>query len=165
MAKKTSAKKPRTINQQLASLEKLVRSGFRQTDARFRQVDKRFGQIDARFRQVDKRFGQIDARFRQVDKQFGLVHLEFRYFRKEMNERFTIMEDRIDRLASHRRGLMKLFSSRLIGIVLSPNLSGSPKIGFVDACSPVDLYSTLRGYGFQPLDFSSSFAFFTKIIS
>ena len=108
MAIKKSAKKSRTVNQQLASLEKLVRSGFRQTDARFRQVDKRFGQIDARFRQVDKRFGQIDARFRQVDKQFGLVHLEFRDFRKEMNERFTIMEDRIDRLATHVDGFMKL---------------------------------------------------------
>src|SRR3990170_763947 len=94
MAIKKSAKKSRTVNQQLASLEKLVRSGFRQTDARFRQVDKRFG--------------QIDARFRQVDKKFGLVHLEFRDFRKEMNERFTIMEDRIDRLATHVDGFMKL---------------------------------------------------------
>jgi len=101
MAKKTSAKKPRTINQQLTSLEKLVRSGFRQTDARFRQVDTRFGQIDARFR-------QIDARFRQVDRQFGLVHLEFRDLRKEMNGRFAVMEDRIDRLATHVDGFMKL---------------------------------------------------------
>jgi hypothetical protein len=80
MAKKKSAKKPRTINQQLTSLEKLVRSGFRQTD----------------------------ARFRQVDRQFGLVHLEFRDLRKEMNERFAVMEDRIDRLATHVDGFMKL---------------------------------------------------------
>src|SRR3989304_9182474 len=94
MEKKTSARKPRTINQQLTSLEKLVRSGFRQTDARFRQVDTRFG--------------QIDARFRQVDRQFGLVHLEFRDLRKEMNGRFTVMEDRIDRLATHVDGFMKL---------------------------------------------------------
>ena len=115
MAKKTSAKKPRTINQQLTSLEKLVRSGFRQTDARFRQVDTKFGQIDARFRQIDTRFGQIDARFRQidarfrqVDRQFGLVHLEFRDLRKEMNGRFAVMEDRIDRLATHVDGFMKL---------------------------------------------------------
>jgi hypothetical protein len=94
MAKKKSAKKPRTINQQLTSLEKLVRSGFRQTDARFRQVDTRFG--------------QIDARFRQVDRHFGLVHLEFRDLRKEMNQRFAVMEDRIDRLATHVDGFMKL---------------------------------------------------------
>ena len=108
MAKKTSAKKPRTINQQLSSLEKLVRSGFRQTDARFRQVDTRFGQIDTRFGQIDARFRQIDARFRQVDRQFGLVHLEFRDLRKEMNQRFAVMEDRIDRLATHVDGFMKL---------------------------------------------------------
>jgi archaellum component FlaC len=94
MAIKKSVKKSRTINQQLTSLEKLVRSGFRQTNARFRQVDKRFG--------------QIDARFRQVDRQFGLVHLEFRDLRKEMNERFSVMEDRIDRLATHVDGFMKL---------------------------------------------------------
>ncbi len=65
MAKKKSAKKPRTINQQFTSLEKLVRSGFRQTD----------------------------ARSRQVDRQFRLVHLEFRDLRKQMNERFAVMED------------------------------------------------------------------------
>jgi archaellum component FlaC len=87
MAKKKSAKKPRTINQQFTSLEKLVRSGFRQTDARF---------------------GKIDIRFRQIDRQFGLVHLEFRDLRKEMNERFAVMEDRIDRLATHVDGFMKL---------------------------------------------------------
>ena len=80
MAKKKSAKKPRTINQQFTSLEKLIRSGFQQTD----------------------------ARFRQVDRQFGLVHLEFRDLRKEMNERFAVMEDRIDRLATHVDGFMKL---------------------------------------------------------
>jgi len=108
MAKKKSAKKPRTVNQQLTSLEKLVRSGFGQTNGRFRQVDKRFGQMDTRFGQIDKRFGQIDARFRQVDRQFGIVHLEFRDLRKEMNERFAVMEDRIDRLATHVDGFMKL---------------------------------------------------------
>jgi len=80
MAKKNPAKKTRTINQQLTSLERLVRSGFRRTDARFRQVD---------------------ARFR-------LVHLEIRNVRKEMNERFLSVEDRIDRLATHVDGFMKL---------------------------------------------------------
>ena len=80
MAKKNPAKRPRTINQQLTSLERLVRSGFRRTDARFRQVDTRF----------------------------RLVHLEIRSLRKEMNERFAVMEDRIDRLATHVDGFMKL---------------------------------------------------------
>ena len=87
MAKKNPTKKPRTVNQQLTSLEKLVRSGFSRTDARFQQVD---------------------ARFRQVDRRLGLVQLDIRNLRKEMNERFAVMEDRIDRLATHVDGFMKL---------------------------------------------------------
>jgi len=101
MAKKSPAKKPRTINQQFTSLEGVVRAGFRQVDARFKQVD-------ARFKQVDARFKQVDARFKQVDTKFSSVHLEFRDLRKEMNERFTTVEDRIDRLATHVDGFMKL---------------------------------------------------------
>ncbi len=73
MAKKKPAKKTRTINQQFASLERIVRTGFRQTDRRF-----------------------------------NLVGLEFRALRKEMNEKFTVVEDRIDRLATHVDGFMKL---------------------------------------------------------
>ena len=80
MAKKSPAKKPRTINQQFTSLEGVVRAGFR----------------------------QVDARFKQVDTKFSSVHLEFRDLRKEMNERFTTVEDRIDRLATHVDGFMKL---------------------------------------------------------
>ena len=80
MAKKNPAKKTRTINQRFTALERVVRTGFRQTD---------------------RRFGQIDRRFNFVD-------LEFRNLRKEMNERFTLMEDRIDRLATHVDGFMKL---------------------------------------------------------
>ena len=80
MAKKNSTKKPRTINQQFASLERIVRTGFRQTNRRFAQVDKRF----------------------------DLVGLEFRALRKEMNEKFAVVEDRIDRLATHVDGFMKL---------------------------------------------------------
>ena len=94
MAKKSPAKKPRTINQQFTSLEGVVRAGFRQ--------------VDARFKQVDARFKQVDARFKQVDTKFSSVHLEFRDLRKEMNERFTTVEDRIDRLATHVDGFMKL---------------------------------------------------------
>ncbi|MGH7770912.1 MAG: hypothetical protein ACREQA_01595 [Candidatus Binatia bacterium] len=37
-----------------------------------------------------------------------LVRFEFRGLRKEMNERFAVMEDRIDRLATHVDGFMKL---------------------------------------------------------
>jgi phosphoglycerate-specific signal transduction histidine kinase len=80
MAKKNPAKKSRTINQQFTSLERLVRTGFRQTDRRFAQVDRRF----------------------------NLVGLEFRALRKEINEKFAVVEDRIDRLATHVDGFMKL---------------------------------------------------------
>ena len=94
MAKKKPAKKTRTINQQLTSLEKLVRSGFRQTDGRFQRVD-------AGFKQIDRRFGQ-------VDKRLDLVQLDIRNLQKGMEERFAVMEDRIDRLATHVDGFMKL---------------------------------------------------------
>ena len=101
MAKKSPTKKPPTINQRFTSLERLVRAGFRRVDASFRQVD-------ANFRQVDVRFRQVDARFRQVDVRFSSVHLELRNLQKEINERFTVVEDRIDRLATHVDGFMKL---------------------------------------------------------
>ena len=40
-----------------------------------------------------------------MDVKFSL---EFRNVRKEMNERFSSVEDRIDRLATHVDGFMKL---------------------------------------------------------
>jgi hypothetical protein len=80
MAKKKPAKKNRTINQRFTALERLVRTGFQQTKARFRQVDRRL----------------------------GLVQFDIHNLRKEMNERFAVMEDRIDRLATHVDGFMKL---------------------------------------------------------
>jgi len=36
------------------------------------------------------------------------VGLEFRALRKEMNEKFAVVEDRIDRLSTHVDGFMKL---------------------------------------------------------
>jgi len=101
MAKKNPVKRPRTVNQQLTSLERLVRAGFRRTDTRFSQIDRRF-------QQIDRRFGQVDVRFRQIDARLRLTNLEIRNLRKEMDERFAVMEDRIDRLATHVDGFMKL---------------------------------------------------------
>jgi hypothetical protein len=80
MAKKSPTKKPRTINQRFMSLEQLVRTGFRQTERRFQQIDRRFNVVD----------------------------LEFRDLRKEMTEKFAVVEDRIDRLATHVDGFVKL---------------------------------------------------------
>ena len=91
MAKKNPTKKPRTINQQFASLERIVRTGFRQTD-------QRFNLVGLEFRALRK----------ETDRRFNLVGLEFRALRKEMNEKFAVVEDRIDRLATHVDGFMKL---------------------------------------------------------
>jgi CO dehydrogenase/acetyl-CoA synthase beta subunit len=52
-----------------------------------------------------KKSRTINQRFTALE---GLVRFEFRGLRKEMNERFTVMEDRIDRLATHVDGFMKL---------------------------------------------------------
>ena len=87
MAKKNPKRQPPTIGQRFTSLERLVRGGFRQVDTRFRQVD---------------------ARFTRIDRRFTNVHLEFRNLRKEMNEGFAAVDDRIDRLATHVDGFMKL---------------------------------------------------------
>ncbi|MGH7831034.1 MAG: hypothetical protein ACREP8_12740, partial [Candidatus Binatia bacterium] len=46
--------------------------------------------------------------FQRTESRFRLVHVEFRSLRKEMNERFAGVDDRIDRLASHVDGFMKL---------------------------------------------------------
>ena len=50
----------------------------------------------------------VRTAFRKRESGFRLVHLEFSSFRKEMNERFAGVDDRIDRLASHVDGFMKL---------------------------------------------------------
>ena len=81
---KTRPAKVRTTNQQLTSLQRLVQVGFRRTDAKFRGIDVRIQRLDAKF------------------------SLEFRNLRKEMNQRFEVVEDRIDRLATHVDGFMKL---------------------------------------------------------
>ncbi len=113
MAKKRPVRKPRTIDGRFTSLERLVRAGFRQTDARFQSFQK---QTDARLQSFQK---QTDARFRglssdlsafrkETDTRFSVAHLELRNLRKEINERFAGVEDRIDRLATHVDGFMKL---------------------------------------------------------
>ena len=84
MAKKNSKRKPSNIGQRFTSLERLVRTGFRQTNARFLSFQK------------------------HTDTKFEAVHFEFRNLRKEINERFGAVDDRIDRLASHVDGFMKL---------------------------------------------------------
>jgi CO dehydrogenase/acetyl-CoA synthase beta subunit len=47
----------------------------------------------------------INQRFTALER---LVRFEFRTLHKEMNEKFGVIEDRIDRLATHVDGFMKL---------------------------------------------------------
>ena len=46
--------------------------------------------------------------FQKTESRFRMVHVDLRSLRKEMNERFAEVDDRIDRLASHVDGFMKL---------------------------------------------------------
>ncbi len=52
-----------------------------------------------------KKTRTINQRFTAIER---LVRFEFRGLRKEMNERFAVVDDRIDRLATHVDGFMKL---------------------------------------------------------
>jgi CO dehydrogenase/acetyl-CoA synthase beta subunit len=52
-----------------------------------------------------KKTRTINQRFTTLER---LVRFEFRGLHKQMDERFAVMEDRIDRLASHVDGFMKL---------------------------------------------------------
>jgi archaellum component FlaC len=94
MAKKSQKKNPRTVNQQIASLDKVVRAGFQQTDRRFRQIDDRLKQHDDSFSRIDRRFDAVD--------------FEIASFRKEVSDRFELVEERINGLANHVDSFMKL---------------------------------------------------------
>ena len=52
-----------------------------------------------------KKTRTINQRFTALER---IVRFEFRGLRKGMNQRFAVMEDRIDRLATHVDGFMKL---------------------------------------------------------
>ena len=73
MATTKPAEKTRSIDQRFTSLERLVRSGFRQTERRFQRIDRRI----------------------------NIVDLGVRDLRKGMNRSFAAMEGSIDRLATH----------------------------------------------------------------
>ena len=98
MAKKASTKGQRTSNQRFTSLERLVRAGFRQTEVRFRRTETRFTRLEENSRRAQKR----------TERRFRLGSLDLGNLRKEINSRFTVVEDRIDRLATHVDGFIKL---------------------------------------------------------
>lgn len=80
MTRKKAAKKAPSASTRLANIEKLVREGFQQVDRRFEQVDLRLDLLD---------LGQRDLR-------------------SEMNEKLALIDERINLLANHVDGFMKL---------------------------------------------------------
>jgi regulator of replication initiation timing len=87
MAKKKAAKKAPRASTALANIEKLVREGFQQ---------------------VDRHFGQVDRHFEQVDRRLDLLDLGQRDLRSEMNEKLALIDERINLLANHVDGFIKL---------------------------------------------------------
>jgi hypothetical protein len=87
MDKRNSRRQSPGIGKRSTSLERLVRTGFRQTNARFRSFQK------------------------HTDTKFRAVHFELRNLRKEMNERFAAVDERFDQSASHVDGFMKLYET------------------------------------------------------
>ncbi len=70
-----------------------------------RNSKKQHPTIGQRFTSLER---LVRTGFRRTESRLRLVHVEFRSLRKEMNERFAAVDDRIDRLASHVDGFMKL---------------------------------------------------------
>jgi septal ring factor EnvC (AmiA/AmiB activator) len=101
MAKKKAAKKTPSPDRRLANIERLVRAGFQ-------QVDRRFTQVERHLSQVDRRLDQVDQRFAQIDRQLDLLELGQRDLRAEMNEKFALIEERINVPANHVDGFIKL---------------------------------------------------------
>jgi len=87
MVKKTAAKSAPSVGRQLTSFERLVRRGFQQTP---------------------QRFGQIDKRMDRLDHRVAGIAIEMRASKREMNDRFTRMEESISHRANHGDGFMEL---------------------------------------------------------
>jgi chromosome segregation ATPase len=103
-----------------ASDERFVNIGerFTRIDARFDKFDERFAKVDARLDKIDqrlaehdKRFNQLDGRLNQHDKQIGelsdlimklyqYTESEFGKLRHEIDQRFTEVHERLDRIYS-----------------------------------------------------------------
>ena len=101
MAKKKPAKKAPNRAQRPESVAGLVRNGFRQVNQRLDQVSKRFDL-------VDNRFDQVDQRFEQSDRRQSVFEFELGEIKRQISEQGATLELRIDRLANHVDGFMKL---------------------------------------------------------
>jgi chromosome segregation ATPase len=87
MAKKIALKKSPKMADRLDTIERLVRTGFRR---------------------VDRRFEQVDQRFEQSDRRQSVFEFELGELKRQISEQGATLELRIDRLANHVDGFMKL---------------------------------------------------------
>ena len=94
MVKKKTSKKAPNAAQRPESIAGLVRTGFRQ--------------VSQRFDQVDQRFDQVDQRFEQSDRRQSVLEFEVGELKRQISEQGATLELRIDRLANHVDGFMKL---------------------------------------------------------
>jgi len=101
MAKKKTPRKAPSAAHRLESIEGLVRTGFH-------QVNERLDLVDQRFEQVDRRFDQVDQRFAQSDRRQSVIEFELGELKRQISEQGATLELRIDRLANHVDGFMKL---------------------------------------------------------
>ena len=108
MAKKKTSRKAPSAAHRLESIEGLVRTGFQQVNQRLDQVDQRFEQVDQRFDQVDRRLDQVDQRFGQSDLRQSVLAFDVGELKRQISEQGAALELRIDRLANHVDGFMKL---------------------------------------------------------
>jgi hypothetical protein len=94
MAKKKTSRKTPSAAHRLESIEGLVRTGFRQ--------------VNERLDQVDQRFEQVDQRFAQSDRRQSVLEFEVGELKRQISEQGATLELRIDHLANHVDGFMKL---------------------------------------------------------
>lgn len=91
MAVRKSLKKAPTVGQRLESIEGLVRTGFRQVDQRFEKIDQQFDQVNQHVARVDQR----------LDFEVGEL-------KRQIAAQGVVLGQRIDQLANHVDGFMKL---------------------------------------------------------
>ncbi|MSP39663.1 MAG: hypothetical protein EXR70_14335 [Deltaproteobacteria bacterium] len=91
MAVRKSPKKAPSVGQRLESIEGLARTGFRQVDQRFEKIDQQFDQVNQHVAGVDQR----------LDFEVG-------EFKRQIAAQGLVLGQRIDQLANHVDGFMKL---------------------------------------------------------
>ena len=98
MAARKSVKRPRTATQDLSSLTKLVREGFRRTDAKFTLMSHEFSAVHKEIQRLDERIDKLATHVDGFVKLHETLDIELRVMKEQMNR----FEDRLIRLESAR---------------------------------------------------------------